>query len=303
MNRVEVLALLFSTLAAISPLFFMVGGGWAVSAFTPVKQDSLSRVLMDFLLPVLIFISLYESTVTISEMGNLLAVVLFMVAGLFVLVHLYGKAARMDVRGILLPVIFMNSGFLGFPLMHLWGGDEALNIIIIFDQIYGLVFFSIGILIIGGGFSLKALRFSLTSPLLWSALLGFLFNLLNVPIPDVILQSFKFASNAASPLAAFIVGISISAHKPTINLTIIVGIVFRFVIGFLLGVAAVYLFHVEGMTRIVVLVSSVLPSAVISYVLPARYGVDATDAQGIVIITTLMSIVTIPLSFVVAHYI
>ena len=105
------------------------------------------------------------------------------------------------------------------------------------------------------------------------------------------------------PLAAFIVGVSLSMRRPKIDAAVFWGILLRIGVGFLLGIAAVYLFRLEGLTRTVVLVAAALPSAVFSYVLPARYGIDSSDAQSIVVLTTALGIITIPLSFVLASLI
>ena len=229
-----------------------------------------------------------------------MATVLFLVITLYLITLIYGKVAGKDIRGIALPVIFMNSGFLGFPLMQLWSGNEAMNIIIVFDQLFGLFLFSLGFVILGGGFNMKGLRVSLQSPILWAAVLGFLFHLLAIPVPKTVLETCRFAGAAAPPLAAFIVGVSLSTQRPRLDAAVVWGIILRFVGGFALGLAAVYLFRLEGLTKTVVLVASALPSAVFSYVLPARYGIEASEAMSIVVISTALSVVTIPLSFLLA---
>jgi len=297
------LSYFLDTLSVLLPLFAVIAGGWMMSAAAPISEDTLSRVLVDFFMPLLVFVSLYESTVSQDDMADLLATVLFLMLSTYLIVVVYGRIAGKDIRGLALPVIFMNSGFLGFPLMQLWSGSEALNIIIVFDQIYGLFLFSFGFLIIGGGFNIKGLMLSLKSPILIAAVLGFLFHLFKIPVPGTILETCRFAGAAAAPLAAFIVGVSLSMRRPKIDAAVFWGILLRIVAGFVLGIAAVYLFRLEGLTRTVVLVAAALPSAVFSYVLPARYGIDSSDAQSIVVLTTAMGIVTIPLSFVLASLI
>jgi predicted permease len=198
--------------------------------------------------------------------------------------------------------MFMNSGFLGIPLMQLWSGYEAMNIIIVFDQIETFLIFTFGILVVGGGFSLKGLRFTLLSPILWAVVLGFGANLLKVPIPGVILDTCSFAGAAASPLAAFVVGCSLSSRRPRVDSRVLWGIFLRMGYGLALGIGAVYLFGLQGLTATVILVASALPSAVFSYVLPSRYGAPSEDAQSIVVISTILSVVVIPLTFLLSRH-
>lgn len=297
------LNLFVDTFLVLLPLFIIIAGGWILASWFSISEDSLTRILTDFFMPMLVFASLYRSDLSPSDMTDLLGTVVFMVFSLYAVSLLYAKTVGIDPRGIAMPVIFMNSGFLGIPLMQLWSGNDAMNIIIVFDQIQTLFIFTLGFIIVGGGFNLKGMKLSLLSPILWAVILGFSANLLAIPLPEVLLETCGFAGNAAAPLAAFVVGVSLSARKPKLDAPVAWGIFFRMVFGLGIGIAAVYIFGLEDLTKTVVIVSSALPAAVFSYVLPSRYGVAADDAQSIVIISTVLSVVTIPLTFALAQII
>ena len=294
------MALFLAMLEITLPLFIMIGAGWAMSAYSSISEETLSRILVDFFMPLLVFVSLYESSVALADMGSLMQAVFFIAALQFVSVWLYGRISRRDTRGMALSVLFMNSGFIGFPLMQLWGGAEALNIEIVWDQFSSMLLFTLGFIILGGGISRKGLGHSLRSPILWAAVSGFLFNILNIPVPGTILKVCHFAGGAAPPLAAFVVGVSLTSRLPRISSEVLWGIGLRMAGGLLLGFAAVELFNLKGPVATVVFVSAALPSAVFSYVLPSRYGLDSSVSQSIVILSTALSIITIPLSFMLA---
>ena len=285
------------TFIILSPLFILIAGGWLLSTFFSISEDTLTRVLSDFFMPLLVFISLYRSDITPGDTLDLLGTVVFMVGSMYLVVLLYCRLTGADMRSMGMPVIFMNSGFLGIPLMQLWSGTDAMNVIIVFDQLQTLFIFSLGFIIVAGGFSLRGLRLSLLSPILWAVVLGFSFHIFAVPVPAVLIDTFVFAGNAAAPLAAFIVGCSLSSHAPRVDVHVVAGILLRMGVGLASGIAAVYIFNLTGLIRTVVIVASALPAAVFSYVLPSRYGVPAEDAQSIVIISTLLGIITIPLTF------
>jgi len=209
-------------------------------------------------------------------------------------------AGSLDSRSFIPPVIFMNSGFLGIPLMKLWGGMAAMNSIVVYDQIQTFLIFTLGILIVTGGFSLSGLKEMLKSPLLWAIALGFVFRFGKVSLPLSILKIFSFAGIAAPPLAVFTLGVSLKGKKIEVKVHLILGLLFRFIGGFLAGWASVFIFNIEGLLRTVIIVASSLPSAVLSFVLPLRYGVKADDASAVVLISTVMSIFTIPLTFALA---
>ncbi len=292
--------MLIHTFLLLLPLFAVTGAGYLLGRFFHLSEESLIRVLTDFFMPMLIFVSLYNSDITLSDMARLFGAATLMVALLLAAALLYARLARIDPRGFSMPIVFMNSGFLGIPLMQLWGGNEAMNIIIIFDEILTLYIFTLGFLIIRGGISREAVRASLASPILWAVLLGFGANIIGVPVPAAILETCGFAGAAAPPLAAFVLGVSLHARKPRVEPHLIAGVLLRTVAGFCVALLIVVLFRFEGLTKTVILVTGALPAAVFSYVLPARYGIESERAQGIVIVSTILGIVSIPAAFALA---
>jgi len=291
-----------TTFRIVLPLFAVIAGGWGLSSWFSVDEESITRILTDFFMPLLVFGSLYHSNIETGEMLNLLGTVIFIIISLYAVSLLYSRIAKTELRSIALPVIFMNSGYIGIPLMQLWGGNEAMNIIIVFDQIETLFLFTFGFFILGGGLNLRGLRLSLLSPILWAVVLGLTANLLKLPLPAVLLDTCTFAGTAAAPLAAFVVGCSLSSNKPIMNIHVAWGIFLRMAIGPMIGIAAVVLFNLQGLTGTVVIVASALPSAVFSYVLPLRYGTPSEEARSIVIISTVLSILIIPLAFSLASF-
>ena len=130
---------------------------------------------------------------------------------------------------------------------------------------------------------------------------GFLFNLMNIIIPDSLVKTFSFAGNAAPPLAAFALGHSLSGRgKGKISIHVLAGVFLRVAGGFLCGILAVKIFNISGIMKTVIIVTSALPAAVFSYVLPARLGYNSSIAREIVIISTILGVLTIPLSFYLA---
>ncbi|MXI85523.1 AEC family transporter [Sphaerochaeta halotolerans] len=109
-----------------------------------------------------------------------------------------------------------------------------MNLILIYDQIQGIFLFTLGLLIITGGLSRKGLLNMLHSPILWAVLLGFLVRMLPITMPKA-LVSFTFAGSAASPLAAFTLGVSLKRIRFTFDCHIFGGLAIRFIGGYAVG--------------------------------------------------------------------
>ena len=94
---------------------------------------------------------------------------------------------------------------------------------------------------------------------------------------------------------------SLAKRKVRIEPHVVGGIFMRIGFGFMAGWLAVYIFDIQGVAAMVILTASSLPSAVFSVVLPLRYGVDARYAGSVVVVSTLLSLLTIPLVFMLGH--
>ncbi len=279
------------------PILVLAGGGFLLTRIYHLSQDTLIKVIVDFLMPMLIFHALYTSDIRAVQVLNLAGIATFIVAVLLLLSYGYVKIAGIEAGQFIPPVIFMNSGFLGIPLMKLWGGLAAMNLIVIYDQIQTIYIFTLGILIITGGFNLRGSKETLKSPMLWAIILGFAFRFLSIPVPDPLLTTLGFGGNAAPPLAAFALGVSLGETRFHFNRHLFAALVLRIGVGFLCGLAGSAIFGLEGMSRTVVIVAASLPSAVFSSVLPMRYGVKADFAGTMVVVSTILGIITIPLAF------
>ncbi len=292
--------MILSSFLQMLPILLVVLGGYILSGLYSIQVQDIVKIVSDFFLPALIFISLSQSNLTgqaIADMAKASALVCLL---LFAAAFVWARLAKEDVRSTVPPLVFMNSGFLGIPLMKLWGGMEAMNLILVYDQVQGIFMFTVGILVITGGLSKKSMFSMLQSPILWSVALGFLFRILNFPMPQSLINTCTFAGEAASPLAAFALGVSIRSIKFTFSWNLIGALLLRFAGGYLIGWTAALALDLTALSRTVVIVATALPSAMFTSVLPLRYGLPNQFASTMVLASTLLGILTIPLSFALA---
>lgn len=282
------------------PILALTLAGYIFARLYAINLETLVILISDLFMPALIFISLYKSDLKASLVLDLAGATTLVLVLLALSSFLYATAFKLDKRSFMPSLIFMNSGFLGIPLMQLWGGTQAMNLIVIYDQIQTIFIFTLGILIITGGLNRKSLGTIIKSPILWAVFAGFFFRITGIVIPTALVTTFEFAGGAAPPLAALTLGISLKSTKWHLDRHIAGGLVIRFVGGFLFALLATRLFGLTGLSRSVVLVASTLPSAVFTSVLPIRYGVPSDFGSTMVIVSTILGILTIPLSFLLA---
>ncbi|MBT4875057.1 MAG: hypothetical protein HON48_07605, partial [Desulfobacula sp.] len=66
------------------PLIFLALGGYFLSEFYSLSEDTLIRIVTDFFMPVLIFYSLYTSDINLAKTMKLLGAVSIVLAILFI---------------------------------------------------------------------------------------------------------------------------------------------------------------------------------------------------------------------------
>ena len=292
--------MLLSTFLQLLPILLITAGGYFLTRIYHLSYDTLVKVIADFLIPMLMFHAFYTSDIGVGLMLSLAGATSFVVLGLLLVSFLYCRCTGVESGQFIPPVIFMNSGFLGIPLMKLWGGIAAMNMVVLYDQIQTLFIFSVGILIIAGGLTSRGFTGMVKSPILWALVAGFIFRFLNIPVHEALLNTLDFGGSAGPPLAALALGVSLGETKFHFNRHLFAALIFRFIGGYLLGWLGCELFGIAGLSRTIVIVASSLPSAVFTSILPIRFGEKADFAGTMVIVSTVLGSVLIPLSFVLA---
>lgn len=279
------------------PLIFLALGGYFLSMFYPLSEDTLARIVTDFFMPVLIFYSLYTTDISLTKTLKLFGAVSFVIVFLFILSLFYCRLFKLDFKAFSPPILFMNAGFIGIPLMKLWGGFAAMNYIVIYDQIQNLYIFTLGIIIVTGGFTLSGIREMIKSPLLWAMTTSILLKNLGVQLPENLVDALGYCGAGAPALAIFALGCSLRKRKIIVDIHLLSGLILRFVFGFLGALTVTAVLNITGMERTVILVASSMPSAVFSVVLPLRYGINPGFAGSLILASSVLSIFIIPVVF------
>ena len=116
-----------------------------------------------------------------------------------------------------------------------------------------------------------------------------------LPFPQIAFDIIDFVGKVAVPLTLVVLGASLASIKIKSLSTTLLASLIRMGAGLGLGILVVKLFSLTDVTAAVVVLVSAMPSAVLSSVLAVKYKNEASLVSSVVLLTTLMSIVTIPL--------
>lgn len=200
----------------------------------------------------------------------------------------------------LFMMMFGNVGFMGFPLTEALLGEEALIYAVIFNVIFNLLVYSVGILMISRkddefNFSYKKL---LNMPLI-SAIVSIILYFCKIQIPEVLIKSLDYMGNVTTPVAMIILGSTI-AGMPWKELfdewRVYIFTIFKLLI--IPAVVIVLLKIAPEMNPLIygsLILLSATPVATNTTMLAIEYDGDRTLASKGIFFTTLLCMLTIPL--------
>ena len=268
-------------------------------------DKKLSSLVINFTCPALILASamtgdLPDRRLILPLLGISALTYVLLTGVAFLLPRLLTK--KKDDEGIVgFALMFGNVGFMGYPVVASIFGQQAVFYAAVLNVVNTFAVFTIGTILIlgdlgdGKHFQKKVLY---STPML-SAYLAMLIVALGIDnIPNIISQPLTMIGNITVPAALLIIGSSmsqLSARTMLGNMTIYTTTVFRLL---LIPIALYFLCSALGFDPYVVNINTMvvaMPVATYGTILCLKYNRDTTLITEVTLITTLLSMLTIPL--------
>ncbi|WZL74043.1 AEC family transporter [Clostridiaceae bacterium 35-E11] len=298
-------------------LFLLIGVGYACKKLKIISNDmnrDVSNLLVNVSLPALIIISFGDfefSQALLREGGNLLAICISLNAIYIVLSYIFPKILK--VEGTTKDVfqfafVFTNAGFMGFPIAYTVFGEIGVFYMAIFNMVSDIFLWTFGVNVMSRPLrkSIKgemndqrtSILKQLMNPCIIAVFVGFGIFLTSLKLPTVIHDSLKLIGSISTPLSMIFIGsmlgdleLNIIIKDTKVSLCCLI----RVLVLPLIVLAILKIFSVDGLLFSIPVLATALPVAVGSSIVAAKYGNDYYLASKIVFVSTLISIVTIPL--------
>ncbi len=292
-------------------LFALIFLGFFIGKRGIVQKSSipdLSNLVLMVTMPVTVFCSIIDQQggEGLSSCWKIFPAVLALhgVAVLITLLAVKLLRVPQEEKGVwIFTGLLSNNGFMGLPLALSVFGSEGMFHMALANVLTNLLIFSVGIKVLTKGFPIKdkiSVRKMFVNNINIAVVLGFVFLLLKLPVPDLISQLLSYLSNITSGLSMLVVGLSLSrlAFKevfcdrrmfflPVLRLLIIPLVA--------IGILQILPFELDTMTKSILILTAALPAASAQSMITEQYGTNTAAASRAVFLTTLFSIVTVPL--------
>lgn len=285
---------LLKPLAPVIPVFLLVAAGFLFAHWKKISLTSVTEIIVYLGTPSLVFGSLASKPLQPADIAVLFTGILIIFAAVGLLIRLYFFCFRFRSRGFALPTLFMNAGNMGIPLALFAFGQAGFQRATLMFVMITFLQYSLGIYILNGHSNWTEI-FRL--PLIYAAVAGLCVNLAQIKIPELLLQPVTMLGQATIPIMLISLGYRLHQVESLQWGHALGGALLRIVGGFVSANIAAHLIGAEGVNRQVLLLYGSLPAAVVNFILTEKYRQDPGLAASIVVLSTLISVVTVPAVF------
>jgi malate permease and related proteins len=279
---------------------------------TPESKDMLSKVIFNISLPLMLFTNFLKLDATPRLLANSFVVLSlsgFVIFFMLLIGWISTRIANIKDREAAVfraHSMFGNTIFLGFPLITALFGVEGLLYASMFQLISNIIMWTVGVVVIthGNGISWKKNLRRVVNPNTIATLSGFLFFLLSVKLPPLLIKPLAELGSANTWLCMLYIGAMLAFS----NVGGLLGKKSLYIISFnrLIFVPAILvsLFAVfsaiagispEKMVVAVIILEASMPCMASVVIMAKELGADDHLAVGNVFVSTILSILTLPL--------
>jgi predicted permease len=290
---------------AVLPMFLLIALGIVLRRLPfmrPQIADGINSLAFKVLLPALLFNNIYGGELSAVVRPRLIVyclagtVVIWLIS--ILITHLAEKGK--SKRGALIQGMYRSNFIIfGLPIViNLFGSDKVAVtsfMIAVIVPLFNLLAVITLEIYSGRNTRIGSLLLDiLKNPLIISSVIGFLFMMLQIPLPGFISVTIGNIAGTATPIALIILGAMLQPHKIKDNYSAIgIALAFRLLIAPLITIPLAVLLGFRGVELATILAIFASPTAVSSFVMAKQMGGDGDLAGQIVVFSTLFSCITV----------
>ncbi|MDX1561846.1 MAG: AEC family transporter [Gammaproteobacteria bacterium] len=285
---------MFASLSGVLlPVFAIASLGFAWRKVgIPFEREFVTRVVLNIAGPCLIVDSLSQLTLPVDVVVAMALGTCAMFAATVAASFAILKLARLPIRTFLPALAIGNTGNLGLSVCFFAFGQEGLGLAVAVFVVNSVGQFTLTPLLQS---PVSPWRTLVSTPVVYGAVIGVALMLGDVTLPEWIGQTVGLLGSLMIPLMLLALGNTLGGLRvrrfPFASLWGLVRLALGFGIAFLVAEA----FALEGVARGVLILQGAMPAAMFSYLFAALYNREPDEVAGIVLMSTLLSIVTLPL--------
>lgn len=292
--------------SVISLFLIMLVGvyGSKLKIISPELNNGLIKFLLNITLPFMVISSFtfsfdtsIKSNVVKGFYYSLIAYIILIFLSLLFLIPVKG-----DKKTIIhFANVFTNTGYIGFPVLNTIYGPEGVVYGSIYNMFFILFLWTYGIMLFKGHMQKDELKKeiirTLLNPSIIAVIIGVTMIMLDIKIPQILLGSINSVGSISAPLSMIIIGSTLSNGKfgnSFKDWTLYYGLLIKMaIIPLTLILISLALNRTIVINSIIIIAS--MPAATMTSIFAETFNKEKNFAMVIVLMSTLLSIFTIPM--------
>lgn len=290
-------------LEVIFPILLLIGLGAFLQRKYQFPLSPFSTILTVCFMPAAVFLNIYRVELNYQVLSEMLVYLLLFTLATMLLSHLLTRFLHVkagESAALKNSVSLMNSGNFGLPVSQMIFSANPLGITV---QIFVLVFqnlltYTYGLYnLLAATKSIKdIMRSFIKLPIIHALILGLLFQLFQIQMPNALLIPLDYLSAGFVSLALLLLGAQLANIRIRVFHRIITwAVAGRLIAGPALSLLVIYILGMDGIVAQSLFIASSFPTSRNTSTMAMEYQVEPELHAQIVLYTTLLSSVTVTL--------
>lgn len=308
---------MIATFLIVAPIFGLIFLGWLVrkiGLFGPAATTELNRFVVYLALPALLFdIIAHVHWSEIWQPGFILVFTLSSLIVFAAAMIIQRRTFAADAAIDALNAAYGNTGYMGFPLALLAFGQEAMAPATTATVITVCITFALAIIVVEAALHAKTKRSAIIfkvalslskNPLLAAPFAAALIPLTGLTLPVPVETFLKLLGGTASPCALVALGLFLgekqaaSVDTRSVVLLVCLKLIVKPLIAWGL---ATFVFRLPSLLTHMAVLMAALPTGTGPFMLAEFYGREAQVTSRVILVSTILSVVTLPAYLAVAR--
>ena len=280
-------------LTVIAPVFIIAGLGYFwVKRELPFDNATISSLVMYVGSPCLIYSALTSNAAETTALGTMGASAFLVILMSLLFSWVFLKIAGWKLTTYLPALIHPNCGNMGLPLVLLAFGQEGLALGMAYFFVNSISQYTLGMAISSGQFDIRQL---MKQPIIWAVIFVLTVILGDFQMPKWFNSTTSILAGLTIPAMLIMLGTSlanlnIASLKETLTISFL-----RILMGLGLGLLVIEMLSLSGIMAGIVLLQSGMPSAVFNYIFADRFNRESDKVAAVILQSTLISALSLPL--------
>ena len=263
-------------------------------------NKALSNLLLIIINPCVIISSFqieYTDALLHGLLFSFLLALLTHIVGIVVSHFLFPSKNNPDYNVEQFSCIYSNCGFMGIPLINGILGSEGVLYVTAYVVTFNVLCWTQGLVLMTGNTSWKQIKKGLTSPVMFGILLGLVLFLARIRIPSVLLDTIDYVAAMNTPVGMMVAGIALAETnlwEAVKNKRIYLITAVKLLVIPVIMTAILAFLPLSSTVLCTMLVAAACPTATTCTIFALRYDANYKYASEIFAISTLISLITIP---------